>query len=305
MALTALFGANVDPNTDRLQETYDRAHLADESGLDLITMQDHPYQRRFLDTWTLLSALAVKTSHVHLGTNVANLPLRPPAMLAKMAASLDVISGGRAELGLGAGAFWQAVTAMGGPSRTPGEAYQAFEDALHIIRGYWDNAGRSLTYKGEIYQVQGTQPGPAPLHPIRIWVGASGPRMLRLTGRMGDGVLVSSSYEPPARLLEINAHIDEGAAEAGRSPDAIRRGYNLMGFIDLGLDGAKPDRNEKGLIYGTAGEWIDQLVEFYTDYRQDTFIFWPVGDHPLEQLRAFATGIAPAVKARVQAVGAS
>jgi alkanesulfonate monooxygenase SsuD/methylene tetrahydromethanopterin reductase-like flavin-dependent oxidoreductase (luciferase family) len=299
MALAPLFGANVDPNTDRLQETYDRARLADERGLDLIMMQDHPYQRRFLDTWTLLSVLAAKTNRVHLGTNVANLPLRPPAMLAKMAASLDVISGGRVELGLGAGAFGQAVAAMGGPLHSPGESYQAFEDALHIIRGYWENAGRSLTYKGEIYHVQGTQPGPAPAHPIRIWVGAGRPRMLKLVGRMADGVLVSSSYEPPARLLDINVQIDEGAAEAGRSPDAIRRGYNLMGYIDLGLGGAQPDRNEQGVIFGTVQDWIDQLTTLYTDYRQDTFIFWPAGDHTLEQLRAFADEVAPAVQQRV------
>ena len=301
MPLTPLFGANVDPNTDKLEETYERTRVAEETGLDLITIQDHPYQRRFLDTWTLLSVLAAKTSRIHLGTNVANLPLRPPAMLAKMAASLDVISGGRVELGIGAGAFWGGVAAMGGPRREPAEAYLAFEEALNIIRGMWENVGRSLTYKGSFYQVQGVQPGPAPLHPIRIWVGASRPRMLHLTGRMTDGILVSSTYEPPARLLQINEQIDAGAAEAGRSPDDIRRGYNLMGFVDLNLDGVKPDRNEKGLIYGTVPEWIDQLTDFYINYRQDTFIFWPVGDHPIEQLRAFAEEIAPAVKQNVAA----
>jgi len=299
MALTPLFGANVDPNTDQLQETFERTRLADETALDLVTIQDHPYQRRFLDTWTLLSYLAARTSRIHLGTNVANLPLRPPAMLAKMAASLDVLTGGRVELGLGAGAFWNGVAAMGGPQRTPGEAYQGFEDTLHILRGMWDNAGRSFTHKGEIYQVQGVQPGPAPAHPIRVWVGASGPRMLRLTGRMADGVLVSSTYEPPLRLLEINRQIDDGAAEAGRSPSAIRRGYNLMGYIDLGLGGAQPDPNQDGLIYGTVGQWVDRLTELYSDYRQDTFLFWPVGDHALEQLRAFALEVVPGVKERV------
>lgn len=299
MTIKPLFGINVDPNTDQLEHTYERTRIADESELDLVTIQDHPYQRRFLDTWTLLAALAAKTTRVHLGTNVANLPLRPPAMLAKMAASLDVISGGRVELGLGAGAFWNGVAAMGGSKRTPGEAYQGFEDALHILHGMWENAGRSFTYKGEIYQVQGVQPGPAPLHPIRIWVGASGPRMMNLTGRMGDGVLVSSSYEAPTRLLEINQQIDAGAVEAGRSPSDIRRGYNLMGYVDLGLSGVKPDRSEKGLIYGTVNEWIDQLTSLYRDYRQDTFLFWPTGDHTIEQIQAFAGEIVPTVKKNV------
>ena len=79
-----------------------------------MTFQDHPYQPRFLDTWTLLSVLAAQTSTVRLAPNVANLPLRPPAVLARSVASLDILSGGRVELGLGAGAFWDAIEANGG-----------------------------------------------------------------------------------------------------------------------------------------------------------------------------------------------
>jgi alkanesulfonate monooxygenase SsuD/methylene tetrahydromethanopterin reductase-like flavin-dependent oxidoreductase (luciferase family) len=293
------FGANVDPSTDELEESFRRTRIAEENGLDLVTVQDHPYNRRFLDTWTFLSVLAAKTERVHVGTNVANLPLRPPAMLAKMAASLDVLSGGRVELGVGAGAFWQGIAAMGGPRRSAGEAYTAFEDALHILRGFWDNAGRSFSYSGKIYQVRGAQAGPAPAHRIRIWVGAAGPRMLRLTGRMADGILVSSTYVPPERLLDINRQIDEGAREAGRQPDDIRRGYNLMGIVDLGQHGQRPDSLEAGIIYGTVQGWVEQLVRLNAEYRQDTFLFWPVGDNPIRQLEAFAKEIVPAVKAAV------
>lgn len=291
-----LFGANIDPTTNALQETFARAQLADQLGLDLVMMQDHPYNRRFMDTWTLLTAIAMRTERVHLGTNVANLPLRPPVMLAKAAATLDVISGGRVELGLGAGAFWQGVTAFGEPARAPKEAYTAFEDGLHIIKGLWENAGRAFTYQGVFYRVQGAQFGPAPVHPIRLWVGASGPKMLRLTGKMADGVLVSSTYEPPQRLLEINRQINEGAAEAGRSPDDIRRGYNLMGIVDFGQVGGKPSGLQQGVIYGKVQAWVDELVRYFTDYGQDTFIFWPVGEQPAAQLEAFAKDIAPAVR---------
>jgi len=70
-------------------------------------------------TWTLLSMVAATTSRVGLFPDVANLPLRPPAVLAKAAASLDVLSGGRFELGLGAGGFWDAIEAFGGPRRSP------------------------------------------------------------------------------------------------------------------------------------------------------------------------------------------
>ncbi len=294
-----LFGANVDPTTDEIAQTYERTQLAERGGLDLVMIQDHPYNRRFLDTWTLATALAMKTERIHIGTNVANLPLRPPAMLAKAAATLDMLSGGRVELGLGAGAFWQGVNAMGGTTRTPGEAYTGFKDALHIIKGLWSHVGRSFTYQGEIYGVQGAQFGPAPAHPTRLWVGASGPKMLHLTGKMADGVLVSSSYEPLPRLLEINRQIDAGAAEAGRSPDEIRRGYNLMGVIDYGQYGSQPAGLGNGTIYGTPRDWIEFLAELYHDYGQDTFIIWPVGAEPVAQLQAFTDEIVPAVKSQL------
>jgi alkanesulfonate monooxygenase SsuD/methylene tetrahydromethanopterin reductase-like flavin-dependent oxidoreductase (luciferase family) len=300
MALPLLFGINVDPTTDQLDETLWRTQLADDNNLDLCTIQDHPYNRRFLDTWTLLAFLAARTKRVHLGTNVANLPLRPPAMLAKQAASLDVLSCGRLELGLGAGAIWPAIAAFGGSQRSAGEAYRAFEEALHIIKGMWANAGHAFTYEGEFYRVKGAQSGPAPAHPIRIWAGAIGPKMQRLTGRMADGILVSSTYVPPERLAEMNERIDEGAAEAGRPVEAIRRGYNLMGTIDVGQFGHSAFAAEPGVLCGPVQAWVDLLIRYHTEYRLDTFIFWPVGGKPLDQLTAFARDVIPAVRAGVE-----
>ncbi|HLV35726.1 MAG TPA: LLM class flavin-dependent oxidoreductase [Spirillospora sp.] len=294
MALEPLFGINIDPRADNWQNTFERAQVADRAGLDLLTSQDHPYNKTHLDTWTLLSAVAAVTHNIHIGTNVANLPLRPPAMLAKAAASLDVLSGGRVELGIGAGAFWRGVAAYGGPERSPGEAYEAFSEALDIIRGMWDKAGGSLRYEGRHYQVQGAQPGPAPLHPIRIWVGAIGPRMLRLVGAKADGVLVSITYVPPLRLNQVNDRIDEGAAAAGRDPEAVRRGYNLMGVIR--------ERETRGItsqdtgIDGPVDYWIEEIIRLRCDFRQDTFLFWPTEGDPIWQIERFAYEIAPAVR---------
>ena len=295
-SLAPLFGASIDPSAADTQEPFSRARAADKHGLDLITVMDHPYNRRLLETWTLLTALAVTTERVHVATNVASLPLRPPAMLAKQAATLDVLTGGRVELGLGAGAYWPGIVAYGGPKRPAGEAYVAFKEALHIIRGMWEHAGSSFTYEGEVYRVRGAQPGPAPAHSIPIWVGASGPRMLRLTGQMADGVLVSTTYESPKRLLEINEQIDEGAAEAGRPPTAVRRGYNLMGVLDLGRPDTQITEREANNIYGPVQAWVEQLVRLYRDYRQDTFIFWPVSGNRLVQTEAFAQEVVPAVR---------
>lgn len=288
------FGIDASPAAADLSETLARARLGDQQGIDLLTMQDHPYNRRFLDTWTLLTTLAARTERIHVGTNVASLPLRLPAMLAKAAATLDVISGGRAELGIGAGAFWQGIAAYGVEPRTPGEAYAAFEDALRIIRGMW--SGHGFTYTGKIYSVNGAQPGPVPAHPIPIWVGANGPRMMRLTGRMADGILVSTSYVPVSRWAEINQQIDEGAAEVGRSPDEIRRGYNLMGAIlPDGSRDSRMDVGQQGII-GTAREWADLIARLSTEQRIDTFILWPNGENTLAQVERYAQEIIPAVR---------
>ena len=184
---TPLFGANVDPGVGSLETSFAIAELADTTGLDLLTIQDHPYNKDHLDTWTLLTAIAARTSRVHIGTNVANLPLRTPTMLAKMAASLDVISGGRVELGLGAGIFWRGILAYGGREDLEAKPFTAFKEGLAIIRGMWANAGHGYRYQGEIYRVNGAVPGPAPAHDIRIWVGGSGPNMLRLIGEQADG----------------------------------------------------------------------------------------------------------------------
>src|SRR5882757_6207005 len=113
------FGIFPSPRADFAAECLKMARVADEAGLDLIGIQDHPYQRRFLDTWALMGFVLGQTSRISVFPDVANLPLRPPRMMAKAAASLDVLSGGRFELGLGAGAFWEGIEAMGGRPLSP------------------------------------------------------------------------------------------------------------------------------------------------------------------------------------------
>lgn len=193
--LEPLFGANVDPSVASFNKALAIARVADESGLDLITLQDHPYIGRFLDTWTLLSFLAAQTRRVHVGPNVANLPLRGAVMLAKAEASLDRLTNGRVELGLGAGANPAAVEAMGGPRRSPGEAVAALGEAIRLMREFW--SGRSpLTFQGTYYRVEGLDVGPIPAHPIRIWTGNYRPKGLRQTGELADSWLPSSAHLP-------------------------------------------------------------------------------------------------------------
>jgi alkanesulfonate monooxygenase SsuD/methylene tetrahydromethanopterin reductase-like flavin-dependent oxidoreductase (luciferase family) len=233
-------GVFVVPSAEHAQSTIDQALAADTSGLDLVAVQDHPYQRRFFDTWTLLAYLAGRTERVRLVPDVANLPLRPPSVLAKSAASLDLLSGARLELGIGAGAFWDAIEAMGGPRRTPGEAVDALEEAIAILRAFWSGE-RSVTVEGEHYRVKGAKPGPPPAHRIGIWVGAYGPRMLRLTGRHADGWLPSLGNMEPGEIADKQRTVDRATERAGRSPADVRRVLNVS-------------------VEGAPGGWADQLV---------------------------------------------
>src|SRR4051794_37388331 len=116
------FGVFIPPAAGQADAVLELARLADVVGLDIVSFQDHPYQPTFLDTWTLLSVVAAETSNVRVAPNVANLPLRPPAVLARSAASLDILSGGRGGLGLGAGAFFGAIAAAGGARGPPRRA---------------------------------------------------------------------------------------------------------------------------------------------------------------------------------------
>ena len=128
--MTTRFGLSVLPNTDELERIRELAGVADRAGLDLLGIQDHPYQRRFLDTWSLIPELFAETERISIFTDVANLPLRPPAVMAKAAATLDVLSGGRFELGLGAGGYPDPIAGYGGPRRTPGESVEALDEAI-------------------------------------------------------------------------------------------------------------------------------------------------------------------------------
>jgi alkanesulfonate monooxygenase SsuD/methylene tetrahydromethanopterin reductase-like flavin-dependent oxidoreductase (luciferase family) len=284
------FGASVAPLADPRDRAARVVVAADRSGLDLFGIQDHPYQRRFLDTWTLISTLVPLTERIRFFPDVACLPLRPPAVLAKSAASLDVISGGRVELGLGAGAFWEAIQAMGGPRRSPGEAVRSVEEGIHVMRLIWSEE-RSVRFDGEIYTLKGVKPGPRPAHEIGIWVGAGGPRMLGLIGRLADGWIPSMGWATPIRLPEMHERIDAGADRAGRDPGEIRRLYNVSGII-----GAEGD----GPLEGPASKWVEQLTRFALELGMDTFIYWPSEDHE-RQVELFASEVAPAVSETVTA----
>jgi alkanesulfonate monooxygenase SsuD/methylene tetrahydromethanopterin reductase-like flavin-dependent oxidoreductase (luciferase family) len=271
-----LFGTVLTPSAGQPQAVVERALLTEQVGLDLVSVSDHPYHAGFLDAWTLLSVIAARTGRVRVLPNVANLPLRPPAVLARSVASLDILSDGRAELGLGAGAYWDAIAAQGGPLRTPAEAVAALGEAIAVIRALWVPGPGYV--EGRHYRLDGVEPGPFPRHDIGIWVGAIRPRMLNLIGRTADGWLPSSPRVPPHELAVAHQIIDEAAEQAGRTPQDVRRLYNIAAG--------------SGFPRGPVGAWPEQLAELTI---RDGVSGYLLATDSADAIRRFAGDVVPAV----------
>ncbi|MBY8873779.1 LLM class flavin-dependent oxidoreductase [Micromonospora sp. PLK6-60] len=283
-----LFGLFVTPSAQNAPRVLELAATADRAGLDLVTFQDHPYQPALLDTWTLLSYAAARTERVRLSGNVLSLPLRPPGVLARAAASLDILSAGRFELGIGAGAFWDGVAAMGGRRLTPSQGVDALREAIAVIRDLWDTDARGVVrHQGPHYPMTGAKRGPKPAHDIQVWVGAYKPRMLALTGAVGDGWLPTVEYLPDgvASLPGLNARIDEAATAAGRAPAAVRRLLNVMNV--------RFSPTSRGLLDGPPQQWVEQLADLALTHGVTAFL---VGgdDHTIAE--RYAAEVAPAVR---------
>jgi alkanesulfonate monooxygenase SsuD/methylene tetrahydromethanopterin reductase-like flavin-dependent oxidoreductase (luciferase family) len=280
------FGYFLIPNAD--DPLIETAHEVERRGLDYIGIQDHPYQRRFVDTFVLMSMILAVTSRVRVFPDVANLPLRPPAIMAKAAASLSVLSGGRFDLGLGAGGFWDAIEAYGGPRRTPPDALTAMEEAISVIRAVWSGE-RNLRVAGTHYRLAGAHSGPVPARPIGIWLGVLGPKALRMTARIGDG-WVPSFRGDMDQVIAMSTRLDEEAAAAGRDPGEIRRILNVGGAIT--------DGPSEGPLRGPVDQWTDELTGLAVGPGFDTFVLWADGP---DQLARFAEEVAPAVREQVAA----
>ncbi len=267
------FGVFLTPAASHPEQLLALAAMVDELGFDLIGIQDHPYHHRFLDAWTLITAIAMRTKRIRVFPDVLNLPLRPPAIVAKSAASLDVLSGGRVELGVGAGGSFDSIKSIGGPVLTRSQSVDALEEAIEVIRLMWSGE-RGVRFEGEHYQLTGVNTGPKPAHPIGIWLGAYKPRMLSVVGRMADGWVPSLGYVQPADLLEGNRRIDEAATAAGRDPRSIRRILNAGAEVP-----------------------VEQFASFSLEYGMDTYVVWGVED--ADALRWFASDVVPAVREAV------
>ncbi len=267
------FGIQLAPVAEELQRIREMARFADREGLDLLGMQDHPYSGPLADTFAVIATVLAETSGLRVFPDVASLPMRGATMLGKQAATLDLLSNGRFELALGAGAYWPAIAAMGGPRRSNPEALQALEEATAVIRAMW-KPGAKAEVPGDYYAVHGVQSGPAPAHSVGIWFGSVGPKANALTGRIADGWAAPIPHYLPYEKWEGAQHLISAAAvDAGRDPGAVARMAQLVGHISE-APGPVTLRGEEPIRTDAAG-WARILADLAVETGFDTFVYWP------------------------------
>ncbi|MFD9950298.1 LLM class flavin-dependent oxidoreductase [Nonomuraea sp. NPDC059023] len=289
------FGFSLVPTPD-IAAHRELVTVAEETGLDLVGVQDHPYAPSQVDAFALIGTLLEHTERIRFFPDVASLPLRPPAVLANTAATLDLASGGRFELGIGAGGYWRAIASMGVPELKPAVALDALGEAMEIMRALWSPDQPTVRLRGEHHTVNGVHAGPPPAHPINIWVGAQGPRALRFTGRLADGWAAPiPSYLPYESWPEANSLIDQAARAEGRDPAAVMRMAQIVGTI-TSVPGELPGHGSDP-VRGTPDQWAEFLAKLAIDQPFTTFIFWPE-QQSAEQVVRFATEVVPLVKER-------
>jgi hypothetical protein len=245
----------------------------------------------------MLATVLARPSHVGLFPDVTNMQMRSAAMVAKAAASMDLLSGGRFELGLGGGApvYHDRAVAMGASPMSPGETVDALEETIAVARAFWSGQPDARV-NGLFHRLAGVQGGPRPAHDIQIWVGASGPRMLRLIARAADGWIIPlMQYMSPANAAENSLIIDEAARDVGRDPADIRRIYNCIGQFTADIRSGTSDEDTR--IHGPTGHWIDVLSHQAIDFGFSTFLL--VGPPNRSRLETFISEVAPGVRKRV------
>jgi alkanesulfonate monooxygenase SsuD/methylene tetrahydromethanopterin reductase-like flavin-dependent oxidoreductase (luciferase family) len=292
------FGVFIAPRQSDIEQLLEHVHAAETGGFDFVSIQDHPYSPAFLDTFALIGTLIGQTSRLRFMPDVANLPLRPPATLARASATLDLLSAGRFELGLGGGRLWPQIAALGGPVRSPGEVVTSVEEAITVIRALWV-PGRIANFQGQHYSLTDAQTGPAPAHDIGIWLGAAGPRMLNLLGRRADGWIAPLSTDYNTKPAAQN-RIDAAARTAGRNPTDIRRAIQPVGAVTdhphtTGRPQAGPGNQP---IRTTPDGWAHIIAEFVHQERFDTINFVPETESA-EQITRFATEVIPAARTAI------
>jgi alkanesulfonate monooxygenase SsuD/methylene tetrahydromethanopterin reductase-like flavin-dependent oxidoreductase (luciferase family) len=278
-----LLGIDVSTALDR--DPVGSAVAAERLGFDFVSASDHPIGTTpSYETWTLLTWIAAATSRVTVLSRVLAVPLRNPALLAKMAETLDRLSGGRVVLGLGGGYADEEFSAIGLPVPSPREKVAGLEDAVRIMHRLWTEP--AVTHAGTVHRTDGADIEPKPEHRIPLWLGTFGDRALAVTGRAADGWLPTLGHIPAGTLPAMRDKVLAAAARAGRDPAELTLALNMSVHLGPGGDAD---------LAGDPDGIVDRLGEFgelgFTAFSLQT---------PPDQWDRLAAEVLPAVRANAR-----
>ena len=285
------FGVNIPTSAAPGANPVAAAVRAEELGFDFVSANDHPGGKEpNFETWTMLCFIAAATSRIKVATRVLGVPYRAPAMVAKMAETLDRLSGGRLILGLGGGSGDDEHRAFGLGVRSPKDKTDGLEEAVTIIRGLWRE--KSFTFTGRLYQTDRAQLEPKPAHKIPIWLGTFAPRALAVTGRLADGWIPSLGYAPREEIPAMRERIFSAARAANRDPAEITFVYNIEIRVD--------EQAESGgaIVAGSPQAIVARLADF-VGLGFSAFNFVLDSADAGEQAQRLATEVVPALRAEV------
>jgi alkanesulfonate monooxygenase SsuD/methylene tetrahydromethanopterin reductase-like flavin-dependent oxidoreductase (luciferase family) len=278
-----LLGVNIPASTD--SDPVELARAAETLGYDFVSASDHPCgMNPTRETWTMLTWIAASTTRIRLATRVLGVPYRPPAIVAKMAETLDRLSSGRLILGLGGGYSDAEFRAFGLATPTPREKIDGLEEAIQIIRGLWSQP--QFSFPGKLYRTEDADLEPKPAHRIPIWLGTFGDRALRVTGRHADGWIPSLGYVPDGELLAMRRKV---LAARDRGDEDFTCALNLTIHV-----GGRPDPARPELVAGTAEQIAERLRGFIrAGFSAFNAITLPAH---LDQLERIATEVLPQLR---------
>ncbi|WP_338742653.1 LLM class flavin-dependent oxidoreductase [Actinomadura luteofluorescens] len=297
-----LFGFGAHTSIEDVPGLLRMTRQADRDGLDHFSLSDHPYLGDRVDAYAAIGFVLGRTERIAGFANVTNLPTRPAPLLARAVTSLSALSGGRVVLGMGAGGLWDRISDMGVPRLSPGDAVDAFEEAIVLVRKL-AGGGPPVTHHGRHHRVEKIEPAPVDAPPV--WTGSVGPRSLAATGRVADGWIPGHAADwLSERYRTSRPVIDEAAAAAGRDPREIRTIFNLPGRVTDRPLAATRDRDGRW-IGGSPEQWAEELTGAVLEHGASGFtLFSPSGGtQDLASIGRWGQEIAPAVREAVAKEG--
>ena len=277
-------GIQIEPQFGfRFEDVLGIASDGEAAGFGRLWLSDHLFLAKdavdtdCLEAWTLLAALAVRTDRIRIGPMVTSQSYRNPALLAKMAASVDVMSGGRLDFGLGAG--WKEIEYRAYGYEFPDAPTRVTQmiETLEICRRMWKD--ERATYRGKHYRIENALCSPKPMQkPLPIWIGGSKPRVMRAAAKYGHAFNITVSASGPGDLPHRLRDIDEACRAEKRDPKTLLRSAFLQAcigkthaeaesLVDQFAAEAETDRAgllklRPGLLFGTAEDALAKLRSY-------------------------------------------